>query len=77
VDLVAESGQRLRALEMKSGTTLNRDFFKGLHYFRDLAGKQLESATLIYGGSDAAEQQGMRILPWYAAARWARDSASA
>jgi predicted AAA+ superfamily ATPase len=74
VDFVAEDGQGLRALEAKSGSTLNRDFFKGLHYFRDLAGKRLKSATLIYGGGDTAEQQGCKVLPWYSAAKWAKAS---
>jgi hypothetical protein len=54
----------------KSGATLNRDFFKGLLYFRELAGKTLADATLVHGGSDTTTHQGRQILPGNAVATW-------
>lgn len=36
VDLVEDSGSDLGAVEIKSGTTVTRDFFKGLELFEDL-----------------------------------------
>jgi hypothetical protein len=42
----------------------------GLRYFRELAGKKLADATLIYGGNDTTTHQGCQVLPWHAAATW-------
>ncbi|HJX53221.1 MAG TPA: DUF4143 domain-containing protein [Polyangia bacterium] len=70
VDLVEESPAGPRALEAKSGATLNGDFFKGLLYFQELAGKKFATATLVYGGSDRATHHGCHVLPWHAASTW-------
>jgi hypothetical protein len=72
IDLVAESHDGLRALEAKSGITLNRDFFKGLLFFRELGGERVASTTLIYGGGDKTTHQACKVVPWHEAAKWAR-----
>jgi hypothetical protein len=70
VDVVEESPAGLRAMEAKSGATLNRDFFTGLRYFREVAGKKLADTTLVYGGSETTTHQGCQVVPWHAAAAW-------
>ena len=66
VDLLIETATGLQPIEIKSGQTLNRDFFTNLERWTKLAGPLAHNPTLIYGGKDAAERRGMRILGWQA-----------
>ena len=66
VDLLEEQGLRLMPVEIKSGQTLNRDFFKGLERWLPLAGDRAAAPTLVYGGTAAQERQGVRVLGWTA-----------
>ncbi len=65
IDLLIDSGQSLQPIEIKSGATLNRDFFKGLRHWLHLAGGAAEDPTLIYGGNESAVRSGIRVLPWH------------
>jgi predicted AAA+ superfamily ATPase len=64
VDLLIERAGQIQPVEIKSGQTLNRDFFKGLQRWCALAGELATNPTLIYGGSEAREHTGIRILGW-------------
>ena len=64
VDLLVESASGLMPIEIKSGQTLNRDFFSGLKRWMALAGGLAEKPTLIYGGDGVHERQGVRVLGW-------------
>lgn len=64
VDLLIETASGLMPVEIKSGQTLNRDFFTGLKRWIALAGGMAEKPTLIYGGEVIYEQQGVRVLGW-------------
>lgn len=66
VDVLIEQGDRLRPLEIKSGQTLNRDFFRGLHKWAALAGKAAVDPTLVYGGNEPSETSGIKVFPWFA-----------
>ena len=53
VDLIAEQGRNLAAIEIKAGATVNPDFFKGLRQFRKVADEShTVVAGLIYGGEE-------------------------
>jgi hypothetical protein len=53
VDLIAEQGRNLAAIEIKAGATINPDFFKGLRQFRKVVGEShTVVAGLIYGGEE-------------------------
>ncbi|MBO0935587.1 ATP-binding protein [Fibrella sp. HMF5335] len=60
VDLVIDRGVKLTAIEIKSGKTIQPDFFKGLQYFGKLASSP--DAFLIYGGNDVQHRTGVNIL---------------
>ena len=60
VDLVIDRGVKLTAIEVKSGKTIQPDFFKGLQYFGKLAPGT--DAFLIYGGDTAQQRTGVRVL---------------
>lgn len=69
VDLIAEVGTKLMPIEIKSGQTINREFFTSLGRWLALAGERAISPTLVYGGTDSFERQGVRVLGWNAVAR--------
>ena len=64
IDLLIQRSAGLQPIEIKSGQTLNREFFKGLHRWLGLAGPAAVDPTLIYGGPTAATHQGIRVVPW-------------
>lgn len=64
VDLLIELGGGLIPIEIKSGQTLNRDFFTGLERWTALAGEMACSPTLIYGGADEQLRRGVRVVGW-------------
>lgn len=64
VDVIADGGGRLRPIEIKSGQTLNRDFFISLERWLALAGSQAASPVLIYGGAEDRVHRAVRVLPW-------------
>jgi len=64
VDLLIETGGGLMPLEIKSGRTINREYFAGLKHWLALAGKQGVHPTLIYGGAECQERDAIRVLGW-------------
>lgn len=64
VDLLIETGGGLMPLEIKSGRTINREYFAGLKHWLALAGKQGMQPTLVYGGTERQERDAIRALGW-------------
>lgn len=64
IDLIADSGGRLMPVEIKSGQTINRDFFQNIEHWMSLAGQAAEHPTLIYGGDEGTMRREVRILDW-------------
>lgn len=60
VDLLIDRGTSLTAVEIKSGQTVQPDFFRGLTYFGQLT--PLAQPYLIYGGSDAQRRSAASVL---------------
>ena len=69
VDVIIEQGDLLLPVEMKSGATINRDFFSGLTKWHALAKERSSEPVLMYGGSDSFTHQGVRVLSWRDAAQ--------
>ena len=61
VDLLIEDGLKLKAVEIKSGKTINPDFFKGLKYFQKIA-PEAES-ILVYGGDQFQKRSVATVCP--------------
>ncbi len=51
VDLLIQDGMYLKAVEIKSGKTINPDFFKGLKYFKKIVPDA--QSVLVYGGDES------------------------
>ncbi len=64
VDVLIDHGTHLSPMEVKSGQTLNRDYFKGLEFWKKLAGEVAGQPWLVYGGNESQTRSGIRILPW-------------
>lgn len=67
IDIIADEAGRLLPVEIKSGKTINTEFFKNLTYWRALSGEK--KACLLYAGeqhqkrSDGTEVANWRKLP--------------
>ncbi|MBX2891519.1 MAG: ATP-binding protein [Saprospiraceae bacterium] len=64
IDLLAEEGPKLKAVEIKAGKTINTVFFKNLYAFRNLAGAENTEIFLVYGGETVQPRSDLQILPW-------------
>ena len=63
IDLLIENGLRLDAVEIKSGKTIQPDFFKNLERFNKFSGGTANS-WLVYGGSESQTRQNGRVINW-------------
>jgi len=63
VDLLLTSGNQLFPIEIKSGATINRDYFKGLNYFSALDACSVKSGAVIYGGASAQKRGIWQVCP--------------
>ena len=64
IDFVIDRGSRMLPIEVKSGETLASDSFKGLKYYRDLAGDKSDRPVLIYGGDENYIRNDIQVLSW-------------
>jgi len=63
IDILMDMGSSVIPLEVKSGQTVNDDFFKGLNYYCNL-NKKVTKSYLIYAGDKAYQDCGHSILPY-------------
>lgn len=68
VDLLVEEGNRLTAVEAKSGATVAADFFKGLQRLgADIAERDPHltyDARVVYGGDATQRRRQATVIPW-------------
>jgi predicted AAA+ superfamily ATPase len=65
VDLVVEAGDRLLAVEAKSGRTVSPDMAKNASSFGEtLDDGRTTRAYVVYAGEEAYESKGASFLPW-------------
>lgn len=63
IDLIIEAGPELQAVEIKSGATINNDYFKGLKKWSHIS-KHTYVKTLVYSGEARLTTNGINVLPW-------------
>ena len=63
VDLLIQSGERYTPVEIKSGQTVNPDFFRGLNQWSHLSG-YTGSKYVVYGGEETQNRQGIQVASW-------------
>lgn len=68
IDLLIEQGEELATVEIKSGATVNTDFFKNLKRFSDrIKGterKRPVRSHVVYGGDDSQQRSDAQVLSW-------------
>jgi uncharacterized protein len=64
IDLIIEESTDIKAIEIKSGTTINADFFSNLEKFEKLSGRPL-SKYIVFGGDSPTIRRETRVLPWF------------
>ena len=68
IDLLIEQGDTLAAVEIKSGATINGDFFKNLKRFSNQMEGKTRKRTIrshvVYGGDDSQQRSDAQILSW-------------
>ncbi|MDP2135837.1 MAG: ATP-binding protein [Sulfuritalea sp.] len=69
VDVIADVGPKMLPVEIKSGQTLNRDFFAGLERWQALAGELAATPALVYGGSGTLVHRDIKVYGWDAVGR--------
>ncbi len=73
VDCLIDFGLNKSIIEIKAGRTINEEFFKGLTYYKKLAGDEHISAYLIYGGDKEEVRSSGKVLPWNKATEVFKD----
>ena len=66
VDLLMVNGSDLFPIEIKSGMTITRDYFKGLRHFSKLFKASIpQGSGLVYGGDDSQQRTDVAIFSVY------------
>lgn len=64
IDVIADFGGKFMPIEIKSGQTINREFFSNLEHWLNLAGNLAFAPALVYGGSGLNSRREVRVLGW-------------
>jgi predicted AAA+ superfamily ATPase len=64
VDLLVNMGLQFHAVEIKSGSTMQERFLKGLKRFEKIAGEDIIQSLLVYGGEESLDRSNERIRSW-------------
>lgn len=64
VDCIIEKGESLYPVEIKSGMTINSDFFDGLKYWNELANADPKDGYLVYGGTENQTRTNGNVIGW-------------
>jgi uncharacterized protein len=64
IDVLFEKEAKAITLEIKSGQTINDDYFDGIRYFNKLSGGDAADSLLVYGGNEGYLRNGVRVLGW-------------
>jgi uncharacterized protein len=65
IDLILEFGDTVSSIEIKSAQSISSDYFKGLHYYKTLAGDTNTKQYLVYGGKNSYERSGIKIFSYH------------
>ncbi len=63
VDVILDYGMEIEAVEIKSGKTVNPDFFGALKYFADWHGG-VRKSYLVYGGTEDYRRKEVEVVSW-------------
>ena len=64
IDCLLDHGTSRDIVEIKSGMTVNKDFFVALDYYADIQGLGVRNKFLVYGGEERRQMGETAVLPW-------------
>lgn len=64
IDILLEQGNKLVPIEVKSGQTITRDYFKGIELWRKLVKNDEYPAALVYTGDKTFRRKNVTIYRW-------------
>lgn len=64
VDLIIENNKNHKAVEIKSGRTINEDFFRGIDRYQTYSQIENKDKYIIYGGSQKQFRTTCNIISW-------------
>ena len=64
IDVLIDQGEKLFPIEIKSGETVTKDYFKNLERYMDFAGGEATHSTLIYAGTKEQKRQNADVIGW-------------
>jgi len=64
IDCLIDKGTELSTIEIKSGMTVNSDWYKNLKYFSSISKDIVTENSIIYGGNDTQERTDGKIVSW-------------
>lgn len=65
VDLILDYGMDLVTIEIKSGSTISSDYFKGLQYYQQLSGGKNIKKLVVYAGDEILNYNDVMCYPYY------------
>jgi hypothetical protein len=65
LDILIDLGNQLIPVEVKSGHTIAKDFFKGLNFWKTLSNDPSAPAALIYAGNRSLYQKKIAVYSWW------------
>jgi len=65
VDLLIDTPQGLKPIEIKSGATFATDWTQGLKKWQRFAGADATQAALVYGGDTSYDRDDCQVLAWH------------
>jgi len=66
IDCLQSDGNNILAIEIKSGVSVHKDFFKNLLYYQKLSGISNQQLILVYGGAESYQRNVAKVLSWKA-----------
>lgn len=64
IDCLLTGDETVKAVEIKSGTSIHKDFFNNLLHYQKLSGLDSGQLILIYGGNESHQRSIARVLSW-------------
>jgi predicted AAA+ superfamily ATPase len=64
VDVILREGAHLYPVEIKSSTTFNKDFLKGVSYFETIAGERVPESFVVFGGTTGRKIGNTKLVPY-------------
>lgn len=64
IDAIMDHGEYLKAIEIKSASTINSDYFKSLTQWNKITGETDGHRYLVYAGDQSSHRNNVQVLPW-------------